>query len=364
MSTDPQAVMHLLDGACRSRCSFALFRRPNDDDFRLVVQRAADAEVLPDIAALAGRSGFVAVPFRVSADCPPVLIHADATARSWDEMAAALESLHPLEPLPVASPEPAFGKAEYMAAFGKAMDALRSRALHKVVLSRTEVVPAPRISPAESFIRACEAYPQMMVCLFHSPQTGTWLSATPELLLCGGAQGWRTMALAGTMPVQEGRFLADWNAKNREEQGYVVEFIRESLARFSSEVQEDGPRVSPAGHLAHLRTDFRFTLPAGTEPAGVLSALHPTPAVCGRPTDAARELIARMESSPRRYYSGFFGMLDAAARTELYVNLRCMEMFADAVALHAGGGLVRESSAESEWQETQEKMNTLRRLIS
>lgn len=127
MSTDPQAVMHLLDGACRSRCSFALFRRPNDDDFRLVVQRAADAEVLPDIAALAGRSGFVAVPFRVSADCPPVLIHADATARSWDEMAAALESLHPLEPLPVASPEPAFGKAEYMAAFGKAMDVLGPR---------------------------------------------------------------------------------------------------------------------------------------------------------------------------------------------------------------------------------------------
>lgn len=364
MSTEPQAVMQLLDGACRSRCSFALFRRPNDDDFHLVVQRAADAEVLPGIAALARRSGFVAVPFQATADCPPVLIHADATASSWDEMAAVLESLHPLEPLPQPTPQSPFGKAEYMAAFGKAMDVLRSRTLHKVVLSRTEVVPAPCISPAETFMRACEAYPQMMVCLFHSPQTGTWLSATPELLLFGGAQGWRTMALAGTMPIQEGRFLADWNAKNREEQGYVVEFMRESLARFSPDVQEDGPRVSPAGHLAHLRTDFRFSLPAGTEPAELLAALHPTPAVCGRPTDAARELIARMEPAPRRYYSGFFGILDASARTELYVNLRCMEMFADAVELHAGGGLVRESSAESEWQETQEKMNTLRRLIS
>ena len=364
MSADPQAVMQMLDGACRSRCAFALMRRPNEDHFRLVAQRGQDAEVLPGISALAGRSGFAAVPFAASPDCPPVLIHADTVADDWDSLAEALAGLGTLEPLTDTPPAAATGKAEYMAAFGKAMDALQSRALHKVVLSRTDVVPAPGISPAETFWRACEAYPQMMVCLFHSPQTGTWLSATPELLLSGGAGGWRTVALAGTMPVQEGRFFADWDAKNRGEQSHVVEFMRDTLRRFSNDVAEEGPRVSPAGHLAHLRTDFRFTLPPGTDSADVLAALHPTPAVCGRPTDAARELISRMESTPRRYYSGFFGMLDAAAHTELYVNLRCMEMFADRIVLHAGGGLVRESSAEAEWQETQQKMDTLRRLVS
>ena len=367
MSVHPQEVMQLLDGACRSRCAFALMRRPNEDDFSLVVQHAPDAEVLPGMDALAGRSGFVAAPFAADADCPPVLIQADATACGWDEMALALAALAAAEPAPSMQPDAASlaaGKAEYMAAFGKAMDALKSGTLHKVVLSRTEVEQVPGISPAETFWRACDAYPQMMVCLFHSPQTGTWLSATPELLLSGGAGGWRTVALAGTMPVQEGRFLANWDAKNRGEQSHVVEFMRDTLAQFSDDVQEDGPRVSPAGHLAHLRTDFRFTLPAGADPAALLAALHPTPAVCGRPTDAARALIARLEPAPRRYYSGFFGMLDAAAHSELYVNLRCMEMFADSVVLHAGGGLVRESSAESEWQETQDKMNTLRRLIS
>lgn len=364
MSADPQEVMHLLDGACRSRCAFALMRRPNEDDFTLVAQHAPDAEVLPGVAALAGRSGFAAVPFAPAADCPPVLIHADLVADDWDSMADALAGLGTPEPLHETPPAAAAGKAEYMAAFGKAMDALQSRTLHKVVLSRTEIVRVPDISPAETFWRACDAYPQMMVCLFHSPQTGTWLSATPELLLSGGAQGWRTVALAGTMPAQEGRFLANWDAKNLGEQSHVVEFMRDTLARFSDDVQEEGTRVSPAGHLAHLRTDFRFTLPAGADPAELLAALHPTPAVCGRPTDAARALIARMEPAPRRYYSGFFGMLAPAAHSELYVNLRCMEMFTDSVVLHAGGGLVRESSAESEWQETQEKMNTLRRLIS
>lgn len=365
MNADPQAVLQMLDGACRSRCAFALFRRPNEDAFQLVLQRTADAEELPCIAALAGRSGFVAVPFAASPDSPVVLIQADATACGWDEMADALSSLGPLAPAPHALPQAAAGKAEYMAAFGKAMDALHSRALDKVVLSRAEAVSVPGISPAETFWRACESYPQMMVCLFHSPQTGTWLAATPELLLAGGARGWHTVALAGTMPVQEGRFLADWDAKNRGEQSHVVEFMRDTLGRFSDNVQDEGPRVSPAGHLAHLRTDFRFTLPAGTAPAELLAALHPTPAVCGRPTEAARALIARMEPAPRRYYSGFFGMLDAAAHTELYVNLRCMEIAGDdTVVLHAGGGLVRESSAESEWLETQQKMDTLRRLVS
>ena len=364
MSANPQAVMQMLDGACRSRCAFALFRRPNEDDFHLVLQRDPDAEVLPGIPALAGRSGFAAVPFAVSPDCPPVLIHADMVADDWESMADALAGLGSPEPLHETLPAAAAGKAEYMAAFGKAMDVLQSRTLHKVVLSRTDVVHAPGISPAETFWRACESYPQMMVCLFHSPQTGTWLSATPELLLSGGARGWRTVALAGTMPVQEGRFLADWDAKNLGEQSHVVEFMRDTLSRFSDDIAEEGPRVSPAGHLAHLRTDFRFTLPPDIAPANVLSSLHPTPAVCGRPTDAARELITRMETTPRRYYSGFFGMMDPAAHTELYVNLRCMELFSDRIVLHAGGGLVRESSAESEWQETQQKMDTLRRLVS
>ncbi|MDO5449980.1 MAG: chorismate-binding protein [Akkermansia sp.] len=363
----PQAL-GVLDALCRSGSAFALYRLPGAEDCRLVLQHGPGAEVLPDFAALAGRSGFVAAPFAVSAECPAVLIRPDVAAEGIWQIEQALAGVQP-EPcgtLPGPSAESrAADKPGYMRAFGMAMDALRAGRVGKVVLSRTAVQEVPPFfSPAETFCRACECYPSAMACLFHSPQTGTWLAATPEQLLCGGGLDWQTVALAGTMPLQDGARLADWDAKNRAEQAHVVDYIRDTVGACAAQVWERGPVVSPAGRLAHLRSDFRFRLQQGAEPCALLQALHPTPAVCGRSKEAARRVIAECEPAPRRYYSGFFGMWEPAGRTDIFVNLRCMQIHAGCVTLHAGGGLVPESAAEPEWLETEAKMNTLRSLLT
>ena len=45
--------------------------------------------------------------------------------------------------------------------------------------------------------------------------------------------------------------------------------------------------------------------------------------------------------------------------TNLYVNLRCLELSADAAILYAGAGITIDSEPEKEWQETELKMQTV-----
>ena len=95
----------------------------------------------------------------------------------------------------------------------------------------------------------------------------------------------------------------------------------------------------------------------------MLHALHPSPAVCGLPKREAFHFILHNESVPRRYYSGFQGLLGVGGMTHLYVSLRCMSIHPNHYRLYAGGGLLSDSDEESEWQETEAKLNTMRNVL-
>ena len=80
--------------------------------------------------------------------------------------------------------------------------------------------------------------PRMMIYLCHTPASGTWLGSTPEILLSGHGKGWHTVALAGTMPMQNEVMPTDWAKKNREEQGYVADYIRRIAKRFGNKMTD------------------------------------------------------------------------------------------------------------------------------
>ena len=55
--------------------------------------------------------------------------------------------------------------------------------------------------------------------------------------------------------------------------------------------------------------------------------------------------------------------MDIDGKTSLYVSLRCMRFEARDLWLYAGGGLLADSNEEDEWNETEAKMETMRRLF-
>lgn len=375
MNLPERHIQDLLDRLTHSRLGFALYRLPWTDECHLVLQASGEAEQPADIEALNGKQGFVTIPFRPSESHPPIVIRPDITAFDWEEIAQAVEkvsgSLPAAEasrdketPTPIAS-DLSTDKATYTAAFERFIRPLQEKRFQKLVLSRCATYPlCENFSPIQAFVHACNSYPRMMIYLCHTPATGTWMGSTPEILLSGHGQEWHTVALAGTMPMKEDETMPTaWSEKNKEEQNYVADYIRGILKKFGSKVTEKGPYTARAGQLVHLKTDFHFLLKNTDRLGDLLQELHPTPAVCGLPKEEALRFIEENEGYDRRYYSGFTGWLDPEGHTDLYVNLRCMEIAGHQATLYAGGGILASSEMEAEWEETGEKMKTMKNIL-
>ena len=338
--------------------SFALFRLPYEQRCTLVVQTTGEPKELMSCNELAGQQGFVMAPFAASSSHPLLLIRADEITGNLTD----LEGLHGLVDMPSLSALEKSVNADYHMNFANFHAQLCNHSFQKLVLSRS--IELPRTgdeTPLQLFQRACERYPRMMICLVYTPQSGLWLAATPEILLAGKDHRWQTIALAGTMKYEE---ELRWSDKNIQEQRYVATYITHQLEKFTHDFTEEGPRTARAGHLAHLRSDFLFSLPDESVVGDLLQALHPTPAVCGLPKQEAFRFIQQNEHHDRSYYSGFMGPLFLNGQTNLFVTLRCMQLFRDGYRLYAGGGLLKDSVEEQEWQETETKLDTIRRLFN
>ena len=332
--------------------AFALYRLPGRQEYIEVRQNDGGVQTLSSYSHLSGVRGFVIAPFSISDDCPLMVIRPDvfrSHAVPQGTSGSCCDNAFTRD------------KESYIEDFDKFHQSLTDGTFQKIVLSRcSEAYRTGSVTDTDIFFKACALYPKLFVALVSAPGCGTWLMATPEILIEGDGSHWRTMALAGTMRNSD---VIEWSEKNRREQKYVEDYIGSRLSPYAGEMHVDGPYTSHAGNLVHLRSDFTFTLRHPEHIGDVINCLHPTPAVCGLPKEEALSFIMRTEHSRRLYYSGFSGMLDAAGETHLFVSLRCMNITPQRFRLYAGGGLLDASTAEKEWLETEAKMETMKRCI-
>ena len=277
------------------------------------------------------------------------------------------------------------------------IDALKIHGFSKVVLSRREVIENVEPDFIEIFKRLLLGYPTAFVYVWYHPEIGLWLGATPETLISLNGNLLRTMALAGTQ-AYEGSNDVVWKEKEKEEQQIVTDFIVDSLESvisqqlvdgslesISNKITVSGPKTVQAGNLLHLQTEISMHLkPDLRNLKPFLEALHPTPAVCGFPKEKAKAYILENECYPREFYAGFLGELhlkETKSRntnrrnvennayrvqksvSDLYVNLRCMQIENQNVLLYVGGGITKDSNAEAEWEETVHKSKIIKSVI-
>ncbi len=329
-----------IDALCRRRCAFALYALPGES-IRFCMQK--DGGISPGSEG----EGFLLAGY----DAEPCII------RQETAIPPPPQSFELLPPPVPSTPETS--QAEYHDLFEQYTAQLRGgNALGKLVLARTEDIPAPDFSPATAFLTLYHTAPNAFNCLFHTPQGATWLCSTPELLLRREGEHWHTMALAGTRADAS----QPWDAKNLQEHALVTKHITACLQPVASEIECDGPHTITAGRmLEHLCTRIRFRMAAEQLPA-LLRTLPPTPAVSGFPAAAARDFIRSHPDIDRSYYAGYSGPVSAHS-THLFVTLRCMQVFPSLCRLYAGGGLMPDSAENAEWAETTLKMQAMRALI-
>ncbi len=242
----------------------------------------------------------------------------------------------------------------------------------KIVPSKTKEVELPESFDAlKTFDRLCEKHPNAFVSLVTSPETGTWLGASPELLVGVDAEEkFKTIALAGTLPYTPNMNLKSvaWTQKEIEEQALVCRYIINCFKKIRvREYAEHGPRTVVAGNLMHLRTDFEINMKEVNFPqlgSVMLKLLHPTSAVCGMPHELALEFLLNHEGYDREFFSGYLGPVNFNGESKLFVNLRCMQLFEKVARLYAGAGVTADSVPEKESEEVKMKIDSMAKIIN
>jgi isochorismate synthase len=263
--------------------------------------------------------------------------------------------------------------AEWRDQAAQAVGAIRAGAMRKVVLSRavtvtTDVAP----EPFDVVYSLAATYPECYPFGWRSGD-GTFVGASPELLVARMGDMVTANPLAGSAPRGEGedddRAYGDslmTSRKDRVEHAFVVDDVASRLDPFVRSL--DVPPVPSLRKMAtvqHLSTEIVGTV---REPAphvlDLVEALHPTPAVGGTPRDEALAFIDKIESTERGWYAGGIGWVDAAGNGQIALALRCGMLRGSTAYLYAGAGIVADSDPEQELRETRLKFKPLLDLLT
>ncbi len=254
-------------------------------------------------------------------------------------------------------------RTPYLNRIKKAVATIQKGSHQKIVLSRP--IHVENQQEALALYKTClDNYTNAFCYLFHHPSVGTWLGATPERLCKVQGNTLETTSLAGTM-VAEGATLPKWGQKELAEQQMVTDYILSALEPFTEAISVSKVQTVKAGNLWHLKTNISAQLLTSQSLVQIVQALHPTPAVCGIPKTEAKAYILQNEGYDRTYYTGYLGPINLhKEQSEVFVNLRCMQLRENEVTIYVGGGLTKDSVAKKEWEETQAKSKTMGALLS
>lgn len=198
--------------------------------------------------------------------------------------------------------------------------------------------------------------------------SSTLIGASPELLISRRGNKIIANPLAGSEPRSADPLIDQARAqqllaspKDRREHALVIGAVIEALQPFCRELRvPTEPSLINTPTMWHLSTMIEGELSdAATSSIDLALALHPTPAVCGYPRQAARKAIAEIEAYDRGLFTGMVGWCDDSGDGEWVVTIRCAEVASHSIRLYAGAGVIAGSSPEKELAETGAKFNTM-----
>ncbi|MCU1455876.1 MAG: hypothetical protein JWN46_4022 [Acidimicrobiales bacterium] len=360
---------------------------------RGVAARVPVADIAAVLGAIAviddevGRPGsgpvaFGALPFRPGAPAdlvvPELIVHRADDGTRWATTVGtagavadprdAVDALPPPAP-PHAGPSSfevrsSRPPAEWTDAVATATKRIAAGALDKVVLAREVVVTADAPIPIPTVLaRLRHAYPDCFLYLVDG-----FLGASPELLVARQGDIVRSQPMAGTAPRRgdphaDARIAAALLASPvyRHEHQVTIDAVHDTLLGFCSYLDDEPePSVVHLANVVHLATTVEGRL--SHPPASVLdlvAALHPTPAVCGRPRDAALALIDELEQLDRGRYAGTVGWVDRSGNGQWAVSIRCGTIDGAEARIVGGNGIVADSDPHTELVETRAKLQAV-----
>ncbi len=259
----------------------------------------------------------------------------------------------------------------WCAMVARATEMIRAGAIDKVVLAREVLAIGDRpFSPAVLGRRLAA---QFAGCFVFG--VDGLVGASPELLVERDHTTVRSQPMAGTTrrsadPATDQALqqaLLD-SPTYRQEHQLTIDMVHDTLLSFTSYLDyQPEPSIVTLANVAHLASRVEGELSSPS--ASVLElqeALHPTPAVSGRPRDRAIAVIDELEARDRGRYAGTVGWVDGQGNGTWAVTIRCAQIDpADPrrARLHAGCGLVADSEPDNELAESEAKLRAIRSVL-
>ena len=195
----------------------------------------------------------------------------------------------------------------------------------------------------------------------------TIVSASPELFLARRGRRVWTMPLKGTIPLRGSASEVLKSEKNRAEHAMIVDLERNDLSRVCEPGSVRWPELMVERELAgvvHLVSTVEGTLRADVGLAELLDATFPGGSVTGAPKIAALDHIAALEPVGRGAAMGALGRIWPNGDLELALTIRTFAVAEDAIHLWVGGGIVWDSEADAEIDESWVKARPLLDALS
>lgn len=281
------------------------------------------------------------------------------------------EPWHRSASTPAAVDQPAFSgnddsREAYVTGVKAALERIHANEVSKVVLARTLDLRSDRPVLTGRLLERLITRDPYGYTFATDVGAGSLVGASPELLVSRRKGLVTANPLAGSAPrhadpVQDGRNATGLlvSDKDRHEHEVVVKAVAAGLAPLCKRVAvPPTPELLPTRTMWHLSTSITAEPLDGVSALDLAVALHPTPAVCGTPTEPARALIGELEPFDRGFYTGLVGWTDAGGDGEWAIALRCAVIDGAALRLYAGAGIVVGSDPDKELAETTAKFRT------
>jgi len=243
--------------------------------------------------------------------------------------------------------------------------------LKKVVMARrTSFEFSEKVNPLLLLEKLTSQVEDSFHFYFQPHEENAFFGASPERLYTRTGIDINTEAVAGTYQRSydamedkklETAFLS--SKKNIQEHSFVCEHIENVLNRYCESVRKDDTlKILKTARLQHLYRGYQAKLVRGVSDSDILSALHPTPAVGGVPTDRSLSEISKIEEFQRGWYAGPFGWIGQNS-ADFAVAIRSGIMKDNWLHLYSGAGILPESDPLAEWQEIENKIGSFINIL-
>lgn len=264
-----------------------------------------------------------------------------------------------------------FSRSQYESAFAKINAYLHAGDCYQINLAQRFVAQADG-DAFEAYCTLRQLSPSPYSAYLNLPQVQI-LCASPERFLQIQQRRVETRPIKGTRPSvtdkhQDALLVEDLltNSKDRAENLMIVDLLRNDLGKNCTPGSIRVPQLFEVESYAtvhHLVSTVTGELAEECDALTLLRDCFPGGSVTGAPKQRAMEIIEQLEPHRRGIYCGSIGYIGFDGNMDCNIAIRTLVYSAGEIRCWAGGGIVADSKAEAEYQETLDKAAAMLGLL-